>query len=370
MPGICTAFENKVNALLAAWVNGVVTNFTAALIPLATVGFTIYVILLGWQISRGEVQDSVTVIVKRLMTIAVISALALGVGLYNTYVVNAAAQATSAMVNAVSAGGIAGSLDANGNPINFGNPNVGVYTIGNLLDAVLMTYKNLYNLIAQNFTHFGVPSFAYILAGLFTAVAMFFVVVVCMGFYLLARVELALCLAVGPVFILLATFESTREWTRRWIGQLWHYVVQIALLAGVISMLQGTLITSALMAFNNLNAGGNNSVFSDVLALFVVSLFVCVIAWNIGDLARALTGAIGSLGHGQVLSVLSAFGLGAMRGGQSLAGRAASGPLALAREAFGARSMSNRIEQTQGTASRAGDVPMAQRGTMDSVDAS
>jgi hypothetical protein len=193
------------------------------------------------------------------------------------------------------------ALDANGNAINIGN-NGNVITLGNLIDAIITTYTNFYNLLQSHFISGLVPQFATILAAFFVALALFFVVIVSIGFYLLARVELSLCLAVGPVFILLAAFEQTREWTRRWIGQLWHYCVQIALMAATISMLRGMLIFFALKATQNYANNGGASVFGDVLALFLLSLCVCVIVWNIGDMARALTGAVGGIGHGQVQS--------------------------------------------------------------------
>jgi type IV secretion system protein VirB6 len=171
-----------------------------------------------------------------------------------------------------------------------------------MLDTLMLPYTNLWNALAQNFTSHLIPSFALILAGLFVAIAEFFVVVVSLGFYLLAKIELALCLAVGPVFVLLAAFESTAEWTKRWIGQLWHYSLQVALMAAAISMLQSILVKATTDAYNNYQNNGAGSVFGDVLAIFCISLCVSVVVYNIGALTQALTGAVGSLGHSSVQS--------------------------------------------------------------------
>ena len=77
MGGLGTGLENKINALLAAWVNGVSAQFCLALAAPALVAFTIYMILLGWQIMRGEATEAVNVLAKRLLMMAFIGRLAL-----------------------------------------------------------------------------------------------------------------------------------------------------------------------------------------------------------------------------------------------------------------------------------------------------
>jgi type IV secretion system protein VirB6 len=355
--GIATALETKVNSLLSVWVTNVSQQFMTDLIPLALAGFTVYITLLGWQIMRGEAHDPLHVIVKRLMFLAVVGALSLGgLGYYQQYVVKLTQYATQALVQEISAGGVnMTALDANGNSISFGN-NGQTITLGNLVDSVVTVYTNLYNLLSSHFTNNLVPQFATILAAFFVALALFFVVIVSLGFYLLARVELSLCLAVGPVFILLAAFEQTREWTKRWIGQLWHYCVQIALMAASISMLQGMLIYFAIKATTNYNTNGGASVFSDVLALFLLSTCVCVILWNIGDMARALTGAVGSIGHRTVQAALDRRGRAGAAGSDEDKAQGESGG--------GAQ---NEVRRRAAGALGGGAVPAAQRAAMDNI---
>jgi type IV secretion system protein VirB6 len=367
---MATALETKVNNLLAQWVNGVSSQFMASLIPLALIAFTVYITLLGWQIMRGEAHDPVHLIVKRLLMLAVIGALALGaLGYYQTYVINLTQWATQGMVQEIAAGGVSmTALDANGGPINFGN-NGNVITIGNLIDAIITTYTNLYNALQSHFISGFVPQFATILAAFFVALALFFVVIVATGFYLLARVELSLCLAVGPLFILLAAFEQTREWTKRWIGQLWQYCVQVALMAACISMLQGMLIFFAIKANQNYASNGGASVFGDVLALFLLSLCVCVIVWNVGALSQALTGAIGGVGHSQARGGSQSTALlptnatlwGLRKTGQAITG-GARGALGWGRTQWGP-------QNTMEGAAAAGSVPAAQRAAMDNLSA-
>jgi type IV secretion system protein VirB6 len=288
VPGIATGIENRLDALVTAWTNSASASFAGILVPLALAGFTVYITLLGWQIMRGEAADPLHVIVKRLLMLAVIGGLALTVGVYQVYVVGLVNGAQAAMIQGINASTVNGGV-----PITL--------TIGGMIDNIGTVYTNLYNLLSQNFTAHLVPNFAVIIGGIIVAVAEFIVVIVCLGVYLIAKIELAMCLALGPVFILLAAFEQTREWTKRWIGQLFHYVVQVALIAASISILQASLMQVATGAYNNYQNNGGTSVFADVFALFILSCVVTLLVKNVGELARALTGAVGGIAHDSVI---------------------------------------------------------------------
>lgn len=355
VPGIATAIEAKIDALVLGWTNGVSAAFAGILLPLATAGFTVYIILLGWQIMRGEASDPVHVIVKRLLTIFTIGGLALTFGLYQTYVINAVTAAQGMMIQAI-----------NASPINGGVPIA--LTIGNQIDGIGTVYSNLYDLLAQNFVFLKiVPNFAIILAAIITAVAEFVVVIVAVGIYLIAKIELSLCLAIGPFFVLLAVFEQTRDWTKRWIGQLFHYVIQVALIAATISLLQADLLFVATKAYNNYQTNGGTSVFADVMALFIISVVCTILIKNIGHLASALTGAIGGIGHDSVTGPVNRFPGGFGQGAATWASRGAS-------RAWGAMRGGNSIAGSPRTARRpnagpgvAGDIPAAQHSVLDNL---
>jgi type IV secretion system protein VirB6 len=367
MTSVATALEVKVDGLLNVWVNGVSVQIMTVIAPLAVIGYTIYLILLGWQIMRGEAHDPVHLIVKRMFMLAVVGSLALVFGVYNTYVLQFVLWLPRLLVQTIAGTPTIAltALDANGAPLGFA-ANGGNLTLGTVLDSVFQTYTNLYNLLwSHAFTGF-LPNFAVIISALFVAIALFIVIAIGLGFYLLARVELALCLGVGPLFIILAAFETTRVWTQRWIGQLWHYMLQIALMAAAVSMLQGMLVSTCITINNNYAAnGGATSIFGDVLVLVLLSVCVCVILWNIGALTRALTGAAGSVGEQQIRQA----GRYAGSGVKALATGGAS--LVWGRMNRGARA-GNEIRQlpqpsSSGGSGSPGAIPAAQRAAYDNI---
>jgi type IV secretion system protein VirB6 len=359
---IATAFETKVDALLTVWINGVSANFVSAVTPLAAAAITVYIILMGWQIMRGEVTEPVAEIAKRLFRLAVIVGIACVGGGYQYYVIGGANAATSGLIATISATG--GTTTPT--------------TIGGVIDNIMTPYDQLYMALQGSATIWPSSAVALFISSIIVAIAELIVIVVALGFYLLAKVEVAICLAVGPLFVLLALFPVTQEWTKRWIGQLWNYSVQQALLAAAISMLQSVLTDSANQALNNYNTHGNGSVFLDVVAVFVVSLCVVVLILNIGALAQALSGAVGGIGHSGIQGVAGSAGNAAAgtaaRMGKAVLTKGASlfqdaARSALARAARGAGSTLKQLSGPGGggIAGAAGTVPAAQRNVLENL---
>jgi type IV secretion system protein VirB6 len=80
MAGIAQTLEAGVDTLLTGYVTAKSAAVSAAIAPVALTGVTIYVLLMGFAIMRGEAHDSLQTFLWRSAKIAFIAGLALSAG--------------------------------------------------------------------------------------------------------------------------------------------------------------------------------------------------------------------------------------------------------------------------------------------------
>ncbi|MDF7675960.1 type IV secretion system protein [Neisseriaceae bacterium ESL0693] len=138
------------------------------------------------------------------------------------------------------------------------------------------------------------------------------------AFYAVAKISLALVLAVGPLFLGAMLFPATRQYAMNWIGQCLNYIISILMLS---------IISSILIDFFNdkiLSLGGGefSSVAQAMLLpapFLLMTLFFLIVIWNIPQITSALTGGASFGGFAMAARNISSAG-GATSG---LAGRGA-----------------------------------------------
>ncbi|MEK1924414.1 MAG: type IV secretion system protein, partial [Rhizobium giardinii] len=109
---------------------------------------------------------------------------------------------------------------------------------------------------------------------------------------LYARLALAIVLAIGPIFIALAMFQSTRRFTEAWIGQLANFVILQILVVAVGSL----LITCIDATFTAIES------YTDLLmrpiALCAICLAAFYVFYQLPGIASALAAGGASLTYG------------------------------------------------------------------------
>ncbi len=128
----------------------------------------------------------------------------------------------------------------------------------------------------------------------------------------LARVALALLLAVGPVFIVLLLFEATQRFFEHWIAQLVNYA-----LIGVLAVLTASLMLTVVEAYATQTAERGAAILTvDALDMLLVAGLVLLILRQVMPIAARLAGGV----------ALSSFGLASAvtQRGVSVAGRSGS----------------------------------------------
>lgn len=185
------------------YVDTAVTNYVTdgaanAAGALAGVGQTlliIYVMLWGWSMMRGLIQEPVMDGVWRLVKVSAIFGLATSSALYASYVSNFLYDWPTAFAGVMQGGAVQNSAQLLDQMLDKGN------TLGS------QAWEK------ASWSNMG----AYFLSIIIYAVT--WIVTAITGFIIImAKYALAILLAVGPVFILAMMFEPTRQWFDKWLG--------------------------------------------------------------------------------------------------------------------------------------------------------
>ena len=278
--GIGTSLEAAVNTLLTNYVTSKSAAVSAAIAPVALTGVTVYVLLMGYAIMRGEAHDSLHTFLWRSAKIAFVTALALSAGEFQANVIELIEGTQGGLTQALS----------------------GAASLGALIDLVEQPYIALQTAIWDQSAPTGLqifPSLSLVFAAVLVAIAQFFLFIIAFGMYLLAKVALALVLAVGPVFILCAAFPATQRFTESWLGQALNFALLNVLIAASISMLTQFASDFAGQMVGQVDSIG---ILRDVCALLMATVAMGVVMLNLERLASALAGGVAIQGIGRDIS--------------------------------------------------------------------
>lgn len=329
----------KLTTSLGTYVSDVATDVIAAISPVAYTMLLIYMVLWGWSMMRGVIQEPVTDGIARILKLTVIVAIALNLGRYNTYLGDFLWNSPDALASVVT-GGAATPLSS-------------VKFLDKLLSQ-MFDYGNAYYQAAWADSSFGIPD----LGKLVGAVLVWLAGVLTTGYgaflYALSKMALAIILAVGPIFVLLAMFEPTKRFFDTWIGQALNYVFMVMLTAAAVSLILAIL--NGYLGSPSATAATSTTEIAGVIPAVIFSLIGLLVLMQVAPIASALGGgvAIGTLG-----AVGWAYGKakGMSKGGYDLASGKTLSNLRGARraKAVNARWAANN----PGMASRAAGAPMA-----------
>jgi type IV secretion system protein VirB6 len=286
--------------------------------PAAVSLLTIYVVLWGAGIAAGRVNEPFAQGVYRIIRICVIVMFALTASNYSAYVTDFFLSAPSEI-----AAKMAGASDTAG--------------IASIIDACLQRGFDLGNKVWDyadskfGLFHFGYIVYFFLAIVIYIAVCV--IVAVATGMIFVAYVAMAILLAVGPMFILLAIFQQTQRFFELWLGQLVNFSILFILVATTV-----TLCFSIFEKFVGdlpiLNPGqaiiGMFKVVAGTIAIVSVLLQtrsigsalgggVALAAQNVAS--RALGSVRNAAGTGRQMAGLAAGGVGAL----ATAGRALAG---------------------------------------------
>lgn len=298
-------------ARLAAYIGTYAAATAAAIEPVAVTLGTLYVMVWGYLHLKGSIEEPFFSGAVRILTLAVVFGVGLRLWAYHDVLVatfyDAPVQLSAAIIGAA-------------------DPVATVDTIWARGGEVAATLWERGGVFSGDLGYYLAALAVYLLMGLVCVYAMFLMA--------LSRIALAVLLALGPLFILLLLFGSTRRFFEAWLQQLANYA-----LVSVLTVLVAGLMLEAVQAYAEQTAARGAAIVTvDALNMLLVAGLVFLVFQQVMPIAARLSGGIalsslGSLGRVAGWSVLGARRMGAL--GMNLArearmrgyiGRALPGP--------------------------------------------
>ena len=218
--GFFETFWSWLNTQLAGYIGDNTTRLATTLEPVVVALATIYVMVWGYLQLTGKIDEPFVTGLKRIILLAVVLACALRLWLYNSIIVdtfyNAPAQLAAAIVGTQDP---VGTIDA-------------IWERGGAVAGYLWSNGGVLN-----------GDFGYYLAGIIVWFLVGLLCVYTMFLIALATIASAVLLALGPLFIALLLFESTRRYFEAWIAQLATYAF-ITILTVLVAALMLQIVES------------------------------------------------------------------------------------------------------------------------------
>src|SRR5258708_30228992 len=219
--GFFATFSGWLNGMLSTYIGTNTAKIATLLSPAIAMLATVYVMVWGYLQVTGKMEEPFATGVKRIILLVVILGGALNLWLYNDLIVDTFFRAPGEL-----AAGVIGAYDSVG-----------------IIDQIIFSGGDAASLLIQKGGIFN-GDFSYYLAGF----AVYFIVgvtaIYAMFLLALSKIALSILLALGPLFIALVFFETTKRFFQAWIAQLANYAF-ITLLTVMVSALMLGIVSSA-----------------------------------------------------------------------------------------------------------------------------
>jgi type IV secretion system protein VirB6 len=281
--GFFATFSAWLNTQLAGYVGDNTARLARLLEPAIVSLATVYCMGWGYLQLTGRINEPFVEGLRRIIVLAVVLGMSLDLWLYNSVIVdtfyNAPAQLAAAVVGAT-------------------DPVTTIDAIWNSGGAVA---DSLYRAISRvDVLGYLAIALIWVLLGVLCIYTMFLIA--------LSKIALAVLLALGPLFIALVFFESTKRYFTAWLAQLSNYA-----LITVLTVMLGALLLGIVNSFVSQTAAlGTGVHFVDTLNMLLISMIVFLVLRQVMPIAASLGGGA-SL---NTLGIISRFGGASVAGGR------------------------------------------------------
>ena len=280
-------FFSWLNTQLAGYIGDNVASVAAAIEPAAAALAVISVIVWGVLHFMGRIDEPLGEGLRRILLLGLVFGVGLKLWAYNALLVNtfftAPAELAAAVLGAPSAVGVIDQVWADGNRV---------------AEALLAQGSVLSGHVAYYFA----AVLVYLLVGLACVYGAFLIA--------LSLIAVAVLLALGPVFIVLTLFTTTRRYFAAWIGQLANYA-----LIGILVALVASLLLRVVQAYAaGAVASGAEVTIAESARLCIAAVLIFLVMRQVMPMAAGLGSGL-ALSSGQVVSRAIDASFGAARHG-------------------------------------------------------
>jgi type IV secretion system protein VirB6 len=219
--GFFAEFYAWLDRILVGYIGDYAARIATAIEPAVVTAAVLYVMVWGFLHLTARIEEPLTEGLKRIAVMVVVLGVSIRLWLYNEVIVDTVFRAPTQLAALV-----VGTYE----PVAVVDEII--FQGGDAGDA-LITKGSIFQ---GNFSYYFAGFAVYLLVG-FTAVYTIFLLS-------LSRVALSVLLAIGPLFLALALFQTTRRFLEAWLAQLANYAL-IAILTVMMAALMLTLLTNA-----------------------------------------------------------------------------------------------------------------------------
>jgi type IV secretion system protein VirB6 len=259
-------FWTFLNAELTSYVGENTARVASILEPAVVTLGTVYVMVWGYLQLTGRIEEPFAAGVKRIVTLAVTFGVGLHLWLYNTLLVDTFYEAPTEFAAAV-----VGAADP-------------VQIIDSIWDKGGAVADQLY----RDGSGFNASHLGYMLAGLAVWLIVGLLCIYTMFLLALSSVALSILLALGPLFIALLLFDTTRRFFEVWLAQLANYAL-ITILTVMVAALLLQLVASYAQQTAALGAGMKTV---DALNMLLATVLVFLFMRQVMPIAAGLAGGV------------------------------------------------------------------------------
>lgn len=293
--GMATFLEVQLDTALKAYVTATSTAMTGYVASLAVGLASLYWLVFGLAAMRGDVNEPMSKITKDVVTMLLVAMVVFTFGNYQSFVIESLYGLVADLTSRMSGG----KAESPGVLIDA----IFTHCVKPAGEAECIPVGTLFGLLAVKHANWmGIPDISFLIAHVVMLISEVVIVVLCLIPILLSKVALAVYLAIGPFFIMLAMFPQTRSYSSSWLSGALGNALTLVIVAGICSVVPAIMQKLINDGFKDSIDGAN--VLSLTVGILVAALGLGLTALKASQMGAQLAGGGVAMDGGNWLGAL------------------------------------------------------------------